>query len=212
MKDPRPGSNLQPDPSDELALIERLVARDQAALGALYDRYASVVYALAFKITGNSGEAEDVVVDSFWQVWQQAGRYDRTRGPVGAWVFTIARSRALDRLRALRRSPLVEPDEQAEAEAARRVAESDSPEQNAWLVEQSSLVRGALAELTPVQREAIELAFYHGLSHAEIAERLNQPLGTIKTRIRLGLMRMRERLKGQLTRPKRGRPDAPSVE
>jgi RNA polymerase sigma-70 factor (ECF subfamily) len=196
VKDARSPSNLQLGPGDEQALMARLLARDQTALGALYDRYARVVYALALRITGSTAEAEDVVVDSFWQVWQQADRYDASRGQLGAWIFTIARSRALDRLRAMRRAPLARPDEQADA--ARRAAASDNPEENLWLTEQSALVRAALAELTPAQRAAIELAYYHGLSHAEIAERLGEPLGTVKTRIRLGLMKMRESLDAQL--------------
>jgi RNA polymerase sigma-70 factor (ECF subfamily) len=176
----------------------------------LYDRYAGVVYALAYRVTGSTLEAEDVVVDTFWQIWQQADRYDRTRGQLGGWIFTIARSRALDRLRSMRRSPLAEPDARAEAEAAQRAADSDSPEQNLWIAEQSALVRAALAELTPVQRQAIELAYYHGLSHMEISERLGEPLGTIKTRIRLGLIKMREHLGKQLQAQARNPNAAPT--
>jgi RNA polymerase sigma-70 factor (ECF subfamily) len=179
-----------------------LLRREQTALSALYDRYAGVVYALALRITSSTVEAEDVVVDTFWQIWQQADRYDHTRGQLGAWIFTIARSHALDRLRTIRRSPLTKPDAQAEIEAARRAAPSDSAEQNLWLTEQSALVGAALGELTLVQRQAIELAYYHGLSHTEIAERLGEPLGTIKTRIRLGLMKLRELLSAQLARPR----------
>jgi len=182
----------QSDLSEEQLLVKRLVARDQTALSTLYDRYASIVYALALRITRNSAEAEEVVVDSFWQIWQQAERYDHTRGQVGAWIFTIARSRALDRLRTMRRFPLTESDPQAESELARDLAASDNPEHSVWLAEQSSLVRAALEALTLTQREAIELAYYHGLSHTEIAEQLGEPLGTIKTRIRLGLIKLRE--------------------
>ncbi len=211
MEDARPQSTTQSSPSNEQALLERLLARDQTALSALYDRYAGVVYALAFRITSSTVEAEDVVVDTFWQIWQQADRYDRTRGQVGAWIFTIARSRALDRLRARRRSPLTEQDPRAEAEAAQRAVASDSPEQALWLHEQSALVRAALVELTPVQRQAIELAYYQGLTHTEIAERLGEPLGTIKTRIRLGLMKMREHLSEQLVRVQGRHPDAAST-
>ena len=211
MKDARLQSTLQPDSSDEQALCERLLARDQTALSALYDRYASVVYALALRITSSTVEAEDVVIDTFWQIWQQADRYDQTRGSFGAWLFTIARSRALDRLRARQRSPLTEPNQRAEAEAAQRAASNDSPEQNLWAAEQSALVRAALAELTPAQRQAIELAYYHGLSHTEIAERLSEPLGTIKTRIRLGLMKMREHLSQSLTARQGTKPNAASI-
>lgn len=211
MEDARPQSTTQSGPSNEQALLERLLARDQTALSALYDRYSGVVYALAFRITSSTVEAEDVVVDTFWQIWQQADRYDRTRGQLGAWIFTIARSRALDRLRAMRRSPLTEQDLRAEAEAAQHAAANDSPEQRLWLTEQSAFVRAALAELTPVQRQAIEMAYYQGLTHTEIAERLGEPLGTIKTRIRLGLMKMREHLSKQLINAQGMRPDVAST-
>ncbi len=211
MEDARPQSTTQFGPSNEQALLERLLARDQTALSALYDCYAGVVYALAFRITSSTVEAEDVVVDTFWQIWQQADRYDRTRGQLGAWIFTIARSRALDRLRAMRRSPLIEQDLRAEAEAAQHAAASESPEQMLWLTEQSAFVRAALAELTPVQRQAIEMAYYQGLTHTEIAERLGEPLGTIKTRIRLGLMKMREHLSKQLINAQGMRPDVAST-
>jgi RNA polymerase sigma-70 factor, ECF subfamily len=180
---------------DERDLVDRVVSRDQAALGELHDRYARVVYAMALKISGSPGEAEDVTIDTFWQVWQQANRYDAVRGSVGAWICTIARSRALDRLRTQRRSPLVATDEPPERVDLRV---DEDPEQDLFLAERSAIVRSALGELSDSQREAIELAFYHGLSHAEIADRLNEPLGTIKTRIRLGLSKMRDRMAAHL--------------
>ncbi len=180
---------------DERALVDRLVSRDQAALGELHDRYARVVYAMALKISGSPGEAEDVTIDTFWQVWQQANRYDPVRGSVGAWICTIARSRALDRLRTQRRSPLIATDEPPERVD---LTIDEDPEQDVFLAERSAIVRSALGELSDSQREAIELAFYHGLSHAEIADRLNEPLGTIKTRIRLGLSKMRDRMAAHL--------------
>jgi RNA polymerase sigma-70 factor (ECF subfamily) len=180
---------------DERVLVDRLVSRDQAALGELHDRYARVVYAMALKISGSPGDAEDVTIDTFWQVWQQANRYDPVRGSVGAWICTIARSRALDRLRTQRRSPLIATDEPPERVD---LTIDEDPEQDVFLAERSAIVRSALGELSDSQREAIELAFYHGLSHAEIADRLNEPLGTIKTRIRLGLSKMRDRMAAHL--------------
>lgn len=186
-------SNESPfDPVDELRLVERLRARDQMALDTLYERYSKVVYAIALRIIGQPADAEDVVVDSFWQVWQQAESYDPTRGQLRAWIVTIARSRALDRLRVLRRSPLAEAEEVNVA--GREIVANDDPEQSAWLSQQSSIVRGALAALPHEQRQALELAYYHGLSQSEVAERLGEPLGTIKTRMRLGMMKLREQL------------------
>ncbi len=199
MKDARPPIKSPVAPGDERTLMQRLRQRDQAAFVTLYDRYAGLVYSLALRMTGNPAEAEEVVVDSFWQVWQQLERYDDNRGGVGAWIFTIARSRALDRLRLLQRSSLKQAEPEAASETAQLTAASNSPEQDLWLAEQAAFVRAALAELTPGQKEAIELAFYHGLSHTEIAERLGEPLGTIKTRIRLGLMKMRGYLSKRLT-------------
>lgn len=186
-------SNQSPfDPSDELHLVERLRARDEAALDTLYERYAGVVHAIALRIIGQPADAEDVVVDSFWQVWQQSENYDASRGQVRSWIVTIARSRALDRLRVLRRSPLADAEEVKVA--GREVAGDDNPEQAAWLSQKSSIVRAAMASLPREQRQALELAYYLGLSQSEVAERLGEPLGTIKTRIRLGMMKLREQL------------------
>lgn len=186
-------TNLSPfDPTDERQLIERLRSRDQTAMNTLYERYSNVVYAVAVRIIGQSADAEDVVVDSFWQVWQQAGSYDASRGQLRTWIVTIARSRALDRLRALRRAPTV-----SSADDLLSLSESratDDPEQEASVAEQSALLRQALMTLPREQREALALAYYRGLSQSEIAEQLGEPLGTIKTRIRLGMMKLREQL------------------
>lgn len=192
--------NSQPDPSDE-ALIDRLRARDQSALSAIYDCYANVVYGLALRIIGHQAEAREVVVDTFWQVWRQADRYEPARGSLGAWIIIIARSRALDRRRSMQRLPFANSDEWAQIEAAQQIAPGDEPEQKLWLAEQSARVRAALAALSAAQRQAIELAFYHGLSHTEIAAHLGEPLGTVKTRIRIGLMKLREQLGVQLASP-----------
>lgn len=186
-------SNQSPfDPVDEQLLVKRLRARDQAALDELYERYSKVVYAIALRIVGQVSDAEDVVVDSFWQVWQQSENYDEARGQLRTWIVTIARSRALDRLRVIRRSPLSEAEEVDVA--GREIATDDDPEQTAWLSQKSAIVRNAMAALPREQRQALELAYYFGLSQSEVAERLGEPLGTIKTRIRLGMMKLREQL------------------
>jgi RNA polymerase sigma-70 factor, ECF subfamily len=180
------------DSADEIQLVERLRAGDQTALNIVYDRYSGVVYALALRIIGQTAEAEDVVVDSFWQVWQQAANYDAARGQLRTWIVTIARSRALDRLRALRRAPTVSAEENFDIGA--EASTEDDPEQQTWLAEQSVIVRQALATLPREQREALALAYYCGLSQSEVAEHLGEPLGTIKTRIRLGMIKLREQL------------------
>jgi RNA polymerase sigma-70 factor (ECF subfamily) len=155
----------------------------------LYDRHARPLYSLILRILGNETEAEDVLQEVFAQAFRQAARYDSRRGAVAAWLLTIARSRAIDRLRARRtrvEAPAGEMQPLDEMPDAQPDAASTMLDE-----EQSRLVRQALAALPMLQRMAIELAYYEGLSHSEIAERLEQPLGTVKTRIRLGLLKLR---------------------
>lgn len=178
--------------SDWTDLIRRIAAGEQSALGELYDSSSRLMYGLILRITSNPATAEEVLVDAYTQVWLQAQKYDPDRGTPLAWLLTIGRSRALDRLRAgrveqLRREPI---------ETALQAASSDaSPERVAMDDERARMVRAAIAELTPEQREVIDLAFYLGLSHSEIAVHTGLPLGTVKTRIRLGMNKLREQLR-----------------
>jgi RNA polymerase sigma-70 factor, ECF subfamily len=166
---------------DTEQLVERLAAGEREALAAFFDRYAGRVHALAMRILSDADEAEDVVQEVFVQVWRDAARFDAQRGTPQAWVCTIARSRALDRLR-------------------RRTARREDPPESAPGASTASstadeiAVRQALGELPEEQREALELAYYEGLTQSEIALRLAAPLGTIKTRMRSGLLRLRSRL------------------
>ena len=172
------------------------MARGEAsAVADLYDRHARAVYSLALRMLDDAAEAEDVVQDVFTQAWRQAGLYDPARAPVVGWLLVIARARTLDRLRARRsRVALVG----AGPDAATVVDLSPGQDVQAIGREQGSKVRAALAALSAAQREAIELAYYKGLSQSDIAERLEQPLGTVKTRIRSGLLKLRELLRGSL--------------
>jgi RNA polymerase sigma-70 factor (ECF subfamily) len=173
-------------------LIEKVAAGDDSALASLYDSTSRMIFGLLLRILNNAATAEEVLIDVYVQVWRQASSYDRRRGSPMAWLIMIARSRAIDRLRSGRQER--EREEPLKAALADR-SMAPNPEEIAAASELSRLVRSALSVLSPEQREAIELAYYSGLSHSQIAERLRQPLGTVKTRIRLGMMKLRELLK-----------------
>lgn len=175
--------------------LERMARGDHEALAELYDRHSRLVYSLALRIIRDQGDAEDIVQEVFSQAWRQAGRYEARRGNVIAWLLNLTRSRAIDRLRGRQSRP------EAASESLLAI---DMPDLALPVDEQLSLearatrVRAAMKELSVLQRVAIELAFYEGLTHVEIAERLELPLGTVKTRIRQGLLRLKERLAGAM--------------
>lgn len=194
-------ARLVPDEGERSADVQRvaqLAGGDASALAVLYDRHATTVYSLALRIVGEQSEAEDVVQEVFAQAWRQAARFDARRGSVIAWLLVMTRTRAIDRLRARQSRPdrAVAPDPQL---LDRLPAESGDPAAVMAAEEDAVRVRRALNDLPMLQRVAIELAFYEGLSQSEIAERLEQPLGTVKTRIRLGLLRLRDALGGAAT-------------
>jgi RNA polymerase sigma-70 factor (ECF subfamily) len=165
--------------------------RQQEALGTLYDQLAPLVYAIAWRILGDRDEAEEVLGETFWQVWNGAQQYDPARGAMEAWVSSIARSRAIDLLRARKRRDAGRTHQDMEPQTAAG-APHHLPEELTLQGERERAVASALAELSEAQRRPIELAYYEGLSQAEIAGRLGQPLGTIKTRMRLGLLHLRQ--------------------
>ena len=171
-------------------LLQRIASGDQSAVAELYDLTSPLVFGLVLRILGERALAEDVVVEVYTQVWKQAQNYDPQRGTPLSWLLTVTRSRAIDALRARQRTRTTEPLETA-AEAQ---AQTPSPEEVSTVKERRRVVSQALASLSAEQRQAIELAYFLDLSHSEIAERLGQPLGTIKTRIRTGLLRLRELL------------------
>jgi len=178
---------------DDAALIALVAKRDEAALTALYDRYSRLVFSVAVRVVGQRQLAEDVTLDTFQNVWQAAGSFRRERGRLATWLMSVARHRAIDELRRLGARPegnSVELGEGVEKSAAR----SDSVEDLVWLDQRRAAVRRALAELPDPQRRALELAYFGGLTQQEIAERLNTPLGTIKTRMRMGMQKLRRAL------------------
>jgi RNA polymerase sigma-70 factor (ECF subfamily) len=192
------GGGSPPHESDsDIDLVRRMRARDERALGTFYDRWFPLVHALMLRMLKSAEDVEDIVEETFWQVGRQADRFTPDRGSVQTWVLTIARSRALDRLRSTRRLRAESIDEVGEAGAGgdETFARTDGdPSVNAEQAERRGLVVAALAELPAEQREALELAYFGGLSQSEIAERTSQPLGTVKTRMRLALQKLRDRL------------------
>ena len=172
--------------------VIRIARADQAALAQLYDEAGSLVFGLALRILRDRTDAEEVTLDVFMQVWSRASGYDKTRGSVTAWLMILTRSRAIDRLRTneRQRSSKSTPVE----DAPELHAEGASPEQSSILHQQRDLVRKALDSLPREQRQAIKLAYFNGLSQSELASHLGLPLGTLKTRVRLGMIRLRELL------------------
>jgi RNA polymerase sigma-70 factor (ECF subfamily) len=170
-------------------LIALTAQGDQAALAVLYDLTSPQVYGLAVKILGDREAAEEVTLDVYTQVWKQAHTYDDKRGTPGGWLMTLARTRAIDRFRAgsAERGRL-EPLESAVLFAT----EGMDPEQETAEQERRQLIQEALTSLSPEQREAVTLAYFFGFSQSEIAARLKLPLGTVKTRMRLGMIKLRE--------------------
>jgi RNA polymerase sigma-70 factor, ECF subfamily len=178
------------------ALIARAADGDQQAIAALYDRYGATLYAVAYRVLGERADAEDVLIEVFAQAWREASRFEASHGSVAGWLTMIARSRALDLVRARARRERItakatRQSTDAPAMGNRPVNPSDSYE----MTERRRQVTAALEALSPPQRQAIELAFFEGLSQSEIAERLAEPLGTIKTRVRLGMQKLRESLR-----------------
>lgn len=172
--------------------VRRMVRHDPDALAELYDRHARAIYSLALHIVGEQGEAEDVVQEVFSQAWAQAPRYEARRGAVAAWLLTMTRSRAIDRVRARRSRPDAEP---ADERQLRDLIDPAALQDLSLLTrDQISRLRSAMARLPVMQRVVIEMAYFEGLTQREIAERLDEPLGTVKTRVRLGLLKLREAL------------------
>jgi len=174
-----------------IALLHSVAARDQNALHALYERAHRVVFTFVMRITANRETAEEVTLDVFHDVWRHASRYQEQDGTVLGWIMNQARSRAIDRLRFEQRKKRVRPET---ADPLPTSTPTAHPDDLIAVKQQTETLRCALAVLTPDERRAIEEAFFSELTYPEVAARLNQPLGTIKTRIRSGLHKLREAL------------------
>ena len=180
--------------AEDQVAIERMARGDQSALGELYDRHGRLIYSLALRVLRDQGDSQDVVQDVFVQAWREAARFDLTRGNVVGWLVTVTRSRAIDLLRRRNARPALA----AQAEHPDRADETPGADVQMEWQSRAAEVRRALDTLPVLQRVAVELAFFDGLTHAEIAEQLEVPLGTVKTRVRQGLIKMRDCLAGAL--------------
>jgi RNA polymerase sigma-70 factor (ECF subfamily) len=176
---------------DEAPLARRLRDRDPHVMGDLYDRFGRVVYAVIFRIVRNGATAEDLVQETFLRVWSRGQSFDAERGALGPWILTVARNRAIDHLRST---------EGRLSAGALELDRLESPalfsglEESALSLDRARRLKGAFEKLTPTQKTVIEMAYYEGLSQTEMAERMKQPLGTVKTWVRTALKTLRHEL------------------
>ena len=178
------------DPLEEARWLSGVAQGDAASFRKLYQRFRGVIYSTIYKVLADREDAEDTAQEVFAQIWQKAHLYEKSRGRALTWVATMARNRAIDRLRTKqRRARLGETF--IERESIEDQIDARDASDDADFSERARIVRGMMDALTPDQREAIELVYFHGLTHAEAAKRLDQPLGTIKARVRRGLGRLR---------------------
>jgi len=192
-----PDTASHPSSVTDGELVARAAQGEERAIGVLYDRYGGVLYAVAYRIAGQRADAEEIVVEAFAQAWREAPRFESGRGSVAGWLTTIARSRALDLVRARSRRDRITASAAADRPDVSPAMCEFRPDPSGALDldERRHQVRQALETLSPPQRLAIELAYFEGLSQSEIAERLREPLGTVKTRVRLGMQKLRECLR-----------------
>ncbi len=182
---------------DDEALIGRIADGDSVALSLLYDRYARLVFGMALRVLANREAAEDIVQETFWRVWRRSGTFQTSRGPLVAWIAGIAHNLAIDELRRQRARPTPVYDVQ-DRPALRELEDARSDVVGAALDgERRRLISAALARIPEEQRAVIELAYFAGLSQSEIAEQLQNPIGTVKTRARLALQKLRDILNAQ---------------
>ena len=186
---------MQPEQAQisDVQLLHAIARGDDSALTSLYDRYRIILFGLLARILNSREEAEDVLQEVFLQIWRRAAAFDESRGRPFTWVSTLARSRAIDRLRLLAARQRLVASASQEA-----VEETSDAVKDTLHAEQREIVGRALAELPEEQRQALLLAYFDGLTQSEIAARLNAPLGTIKTRMRSGMIKLREGLGEQI--------------
>lgn len=182
---------------EEKALLEKIAHQDDQALSLLYDRYARLLYSIVFSIVKKKEEAEDILQDVFLQVWTKALSFDSSKGNVYAWLVTMTRNKAIDRVRSKQFQTMKNASQETDTSTL-----SDSEQNTAldavMLMERSSKIKDALNAIPQEQKETIQLAYYTGLTQTEISQKLNVPLGTVKTRVRQGMQKLRGLLKDKL--------------
>jgi RNA polymerase sigma-70 factor (ECF subfamily) len=179
------------------ALIRLIALRRTDALSTLYDRYSRLVFSLALHVVGDRETAEEITQDVFYRVWENAAAYRSDQAKLTTWMTSITRNRAIDSLRKRQVRPERDSLDWEDAELDGNPGKSDSPEELTDLALQQQRVRLAISALPADQRQVLALAYFQGLSHSQIAERLGQPLGTVKTRIRLAMQRLRDELQDE---------------
>ena len=190
----RVNNETAPDLDGEL--LRRIGAGDRDAFAEFYDRYSTLMFSVACKILNNSNEAEDVLQETLVQIWEKAERFDPKLGKASSWAATLVRNKAIDRIRASQRRSRLAEDAGAELAITNEVA--DTANEAVHGHDKARLIQSAIGELPAEQRHAIELAYFSGLTQDEISKKLNEPLGTIKARIRRGLLKLRDQLEGLL--------------
>ena len=203
---PRMSPDFSPRSSDtsdaqvqaDNAMLQRIARGDRDALAAFYDRYSRPLFGTAFRILNDTTEAEDVVHDAFVTIWRKSGEFEASRGTAFSWAIALVRNRAIDRVRSRRRrGELLDQSAPADLGYTPSAEQNDSND-DLFIKEKAAAVRAAVGELAPEQRDALEMAFFTGLTQQEIAAKLQEPLGTIKARIRRGLFKLRDRLAQRL--------------
>ncbi len=193
--------STDPEPNPELAaeieLLRRTGVGDRQSFEQLYERFSGVLFSTAYRVLNNQQAAEDVLQDVFVQIWEKAPLYDPARGKPLTWAVTLTRNKAIDRLRGLQRRNRLHDDVEKQSATMEQFDDRSSLDAVNG-VERAQMVKAAIGKLSREQREALELAFFSGLTQTEIAERLGEPLGTIKARIRRGMMRLRELIEPQM--------------
>lgn len=179
------------DATDDVELIARIAMGDREAFAEFYKRHISLVYSTAFRVLNNASDAEDVAQDVMFMLWEKSPMYDKSRGKPGTWTVTMARNKAIDRLRSIQRRIKLNTGIEEETRIHEQTSETSLPTDDLEAGEQNSFVRSAVLKLNKDQREVIEMAYFNGLSQQEISERINKPIGTVKARIRRGMIRLR---------------------